>query len=535
MKFRTIGCACATAAVFALLGQSTIAQASSHREAPFITKSPKVDGTDFYLFNSYDPLRPNFVTAIANYQPLQEPMGGPNYFTMDPEALYEIHIDNSADGIEDLTFQFRFSNPLANGGAGVALPIGPDGGTMNVGIPLVIAGPVNGTDPFLGAGSVNNINVNETYTVNVVRGNRRTGVSKSVTNVAGGGAVFTKPIDNIGKKAFSLVGGSPETSGYAAYANQYIYDVNIPDCATPAKMFVGQRAESFAINLGAVFDLVDAPLSTVTNPALRGAVANPIAGKNITSLALEVPVDCLRTGATGTAAMIGGWTTASVRQARAINPQSTYATPSREGGAWAQVSRLGMPLTNEVVIGVADKDRWNSSEPKDDTQFLKYVTNPTLPKLIELIYGAANAPAPSVFPRADLVAVFLTGYQDAGINVNKNGATAEYLRLNTALAATAAASQNNLGAAGCFTAATATVRPVVDATAANTACDPAGFPNGRRPGDDIVDIALRVVMGRLLTTTEAPAGPAPLHDAVLQDQSQFNTKFPYLKTPTGGS
>jgi hypothetical protein len=525
MKFGTIGCACAAAAVFALLGQSTIAQASSHREAPFITKSPKVDGTDFYMFNSYDPLRSGFVTLIANYQPLQDPIGGPNYFTMDPEALYEIHIDNSADGVEDITFQFRFQNALANAGAGVALPIGTP--PVNVGIPLVIAGPVNGTDPFLGAGSVNNINVNETYTVNVVRGGRRTGTSAAVTNAAGSGATFTKPLDNIGKKAFQ--------GGYAAYADQFKYDVNIPGCATPARMFVGQRAESFAVNLGTIFDLIDAPLAVIANPANRNAVPNPLAGKNITSLALEVPVACLRTGATGTAAMIGGWTTASVRQARAINPQSTYATPAREGGAWAQVSRLGMPLVNELVVGLADKDRWNSSEPKDDTQFLKYVTNPTLPKLIELIYGAANAPAPNVFPRADLVAVFLTGYKDAGINVNANGSTAEYLRLNTALGSTLAAAQNNLGAAGCFTAATASTRPVVDASAANTACDPAGFPNGRRPGDDVVDIALRVVMGRLLTTTEAPAGPVPLHDAVLQDQSQFNATFPYLKTPTGGS
>lgn len=537
MKFRTIGSACAAAAVFALLGQSQIAQASSHREAPFITKNPKVDGTDFYMFNSYDPLRPNFVTVIANYQPLQDPIGGPNYFTMDPEALYEIHIDNTADGVEDITFQFRFQNALANAGAGIALPIGPDGGTTNIGIPLVIAGPVNGTDgphvdgtfiPYgLGAGSVNNINVNETYSVNVVRGNRRTGVPTPVTNVAGGGATFTKPLDNVGKKAFP--------GGYAAYAGQYSYDVNIPGCAGAAKMFVGQRAESFAVNLGTIFDLVDAPLSTIANAANRGALPNPIAGKNITSIAIEVPVDCLRTAASGTGAMIGGWSTASVRQARVINPQATYATPSREGGAWAQVSRLGMPLVNEVVIGLADKDRWNSSEPKDDGQFLKYVTNPTLPKLIELIYGAANAPAPSVFPRADLVAVFLTGYQDAGINFNKNGATAEYLRLNTALGATASAAQNNLGAAGCFTAATSTVRPVVDASAGNPACDPAGFPNGRRPGDDVVDIALRVVMGRLLNTTEAPAGPVPLHDAVLQDASQFDAQFPYLKTPTGGS
>lgn len=514
-------------------------KASSHREAPFITKNPKVDGTDFYMFNSYDTGRPNTVTLIANYQPLQDPIGGPNYFSMDPEAIYEIHIDQNADSKEDITFQFQFSNALANAGKGIQVPIGPDAGTP-VGIPLVNAGPVNGTDPNLGAGSVANINVNETYTVKVINGNRRTGTVGDVTNVVGGGKVFTKPLDNIGMKTFQ--------GGYAAYASQFIYNVNIPGCAMPAKLFAGQRKESFAVNLGTIFDLVNAPLSTIANPALRNALPNPIGGKNITSLAIDVPVDCLRTAATGTAAILGGWTTASVRQARVINPQATYVRPAREGGAWAQVSRLGSPLVNEVVIGLADKDKWNSSEPKDDgTNFATYVTNPTLPKLIELIFGAANAPAPTVFPRVDLVAAFLTGVT----GVNANGSTSEMLRLNTALPATTtlgpvpaapggappadftAGAQSNLGALGCFTAATATTRPAPNP--ALTTCDLGGFPNGRRPGDDTVDIALRVVMGALLNRTEAPAGTVPLHDAVLQDANQFDTTFPYLKTPLGGS
>jgi hypothetical protein len=214
-----------------------------------------------------------------------------------------------------------------------------------------------------------------------------------------------------------------------------------------------------------------------------------------------------------------------VRQARVINPDPSFAVPSREGGAWAQVSRLGHPLVNEVVIGLADKDKFNSSEPKDDTQFADYVTHPTLAKVIEILYGAANAPAPSVYPRTDLVSVFLTGV--AGVNAT--GSTAEYLRLNLDVDATAKANQVNLGAAGCFPN-----RSTVAVLSAS-GCDPAGFPNGRRPGDDITDIELRVMMGYLLSADDAPTGAAPLHDAVLQDASQFDEVFPYLKTPNPGT
>ena len=519
----------AVGAAAALFVSAHDGQASSHREAPFIAKNPKVDATDFYMFNSFETGRDQFVTLIANYQPLQDAYGGPNYFTMDPEAIYEIHVDNNADAAEDITFQFRFSNALANSGNGIALPIGDDAGVKNVGIPLAIAGQING-----GSGSVNNINVNESYTVKVVRGNRRTGTAQDVTNATGGATTFTKPIDNIGSKAFPV--------GYDTYANQFKYGINIPGCTGQGKMFVGQRAESFAVNLGTIFDLVNAPLGTIADPANRAAVANPIGNKNVTSIALELPVDCLRTASTGAAAIIGGWTTASVRQARVINPNATYSKPSREGGAWAQVSRLGSPLVNEVVIGLKDKDKFNSSEPKNDAQFADYVTNPSLAELIEIIFGAANAPAPNAFPRADLVAAFLTGVT----GVNANGSTAEYLRLNTSLPASTDAAQTaffpaaqsvsrkgDLGALGCFTAGSGATAPALDTSL--TGCDPAGFPNGRRPGDDVTDIALRVVMGRLLPPASAGAGGVPLHDAVLQSQSQFDAAFPYLKTPKGGT
>jgi hypothetical protein len=221
--------------------------------------------------------------------------------------------------------------------------------------------------------------------------------------------------------------------------------------------------------------------------------------------------------------VVAAWTSASVRQVRILNPRSTFELPAFEGGAWTQISRLSMPLVNELVVGIKDKDRFNNSQPKDDAQFADYVTNPSLPELLEVLFGAAGVVAPNTFPRADLVAAFLTGVP----NVNANGSTAEMQRLNTALPATAKGQQNSLGAAACF------VEGVLELD--NAGCDPAGFPNGRRPGDDVVDIELRVAMGYLLPSASAPSGQLAFTDATLQEDSQFDAVFPYLTTPTPGA
>ncbi len=221
--------------------------------------------------------------------------------------------------------------------------------------------------------------------------------------------------------------------------------------------------------------------------------------------------------------MIGAWTTASLKQARVLNPRASFKLPALEAGAWTQVSRLSSPLVNEVVIGLRDKDRFNSSEPRDDAQFADYVTNPTLPALIEILFGAAGVVAPTRFPRTDLVAAFLTGVD----GVNKNGSVAEMLRLNTALPPTAKGQQSPLGAALCFVSGALTL--------SNPGCDPAGFPNGRRPGDDVVDIELRVAMGYLLPAADAPSGQLGFTDAVLQSDAQFDAAFPSLTTPNPGA
>ncbi len=482
--------------------------ASSHREAPFLTEHPKVDGTDLYLFRSYEAGRDGYVTLIANYQPLQDSYGGPNFFMFDPEAIYEIHVDNDADAIEDLTFQFRFSNTLNNNGKGLALPIGPADGGVQENVAVAFA---NLGDPSDRA----KLSVLETYSVNVIRGPRRTGNAQPVL-AEDGSSTFIKPFDYAGRKSFGNNAGGD--ANYKAYAEGFIKTVHVPGCPTPARLFVGQRAEGFAVNLGPVFDLVNAPAAVITDPSKRDAVPNPLCDKNVSTLAIEVPIACLTSAEQP---IIGAWTTASVRQATVLNPAATYDKPSRKGGAWTQVSRLGMPLVNEVLIGVKDKDRFNGSDPKDDAQFIKYVTHPTLPAILELLFATK---APTLFPRADLVTAFLKGVP----GVNENGATAEYQRLNTALPATPAWKQNNLGAAACFVDGALTL--------SNSGCDPAGFPNGRRPGDDVVDIELRVAMGYLLSNdVDAPSRNVPFHDAVLQDVWQFDTKFPYLKTPNPGA
>jgi hypothetical protein len=487
----------------AIAALASTAFASSHREAPFITTAPKVDGTDFYMFRSYEPGRSDYVTMIANYQPLQAPYGGPNYFQMDKNALYEIHIDSDGDAKEDLTFQFRFKNNLKS----ITLPIGD----KNVAIPLIQAGTV--ADRNAAA-----LNVNETFTVDLMRGDRRGGQRQSITNAAGGGATFDKPVDNIGTKTI------PD---YTAYAAKHIYNVNIPGCAMPGKLFVGQRKDPFAVNLGVIFDLVNAPVSVITDPALIGAAPSIIDDANVTTLAMEVHKSCLTKN---NEPVIGGWTTASLRQGQLLDPTpgKGLQTTALVGGAWTQVSRLGMPLVNEVVIGLPDKDRFNSSKPKDDGQFADYVTNPTLPALLEI---ALNLPgtAPKNLPRTDLVTTFLTGIP--GVNQPKNVVPSEMLRLNTNTPATPEASQNRLGLAG---------------------GDAAGFPNGRRLKDDVVDISLVAVMGGLcvlngdtnalgLGTNCKPANvplgatALKLHDAVDQAKIPTLPAFPYVFTPAPGA
>jgi hypothetical protein len=442
------------------------AGASSHREAPGISAMPKLDATDFYMFRSYEPGRENYVTIIANYQPLQDAYGGPNYFTMDPNGIYRINIENDGDPEADIVFDFRFYN-INNR---IALPIG---GSM-VEVPLRFVGPITpGVEP----------NEAELFVLTV---NDQLATDANIP----GFPIFAKALDYAGTKTFP---------NYEAFARTRQYAIDIPGCepndsrshlSGDGRVFVGQRREPFAVNLGEVFDLVN--LNPVGDPAAKRSAT---ADKNITSIILELPIECLTQG---NGDVIGGWTSAHL---------------TGPDGEISQVSRLGMPLVNEVVIGLADKDNFNASSPADDAQFATYVTNPTLPALLELLFGVQ---APSNIPRNDLLTTFVTGLP--GINDIGFG---EMLRLNTSIASTPKAEQNNLGVLG---------------------GDLAGYPNGRRPGDDVVDISLRAVMGvlchaglGLCEPNDAPDGTLPYTDQTYQGADQFDEAFPFLTTPIPGS
>ena len=461
------------------------AVASSHREAPSIAGQPRVDGTDFYMFRSYEPGRSAYVTFIANYIPLEDPVGGPNYFNLDENAVYQINVDNDGDAVSDLSFEFTFKNTYKD----LAVSAGGD----KIPVPLINIGPITP------AGA--NLNLIQTYSIAFSRHGRR----EEIGNATLGGATFFKPTDNIGHKSIA---------DYAEYAGHFMYDISIPGCSLPGRVFVGQRKDGFVVNLGEVFDLVN------TNPVgPRGGEPNTLTYKNVTSLALEIPIQCLTSGKDP---VIGAWTTASLRTK----------------GDWGdhehrqQVSRLGMPLVNELVIGLPDKDKFNASEPVHDTEFLSYVTNPSLPVLLNALFG--NAAMVPGMPRNDLVAAFLTGVK--GINQPLKVTAGEMLRLNTSTPPTPVAAQNDLGVLG---------------------GDLGGFPNGRRPYDDVVDITLRVAEGALCgaigncgAETKDPnnglpytdgarsAGPDAAHLQVtgaINPADTYLSVFPYLMTPIPGS
>ena len=509
---------------------TTAVFASSHREAPNITRMPTVDSTDFYAFNSYEQGREGYVTMIANYIPLQDAYGGPNYFAMDPAAEYAIHIDNDGDAVEDISFTFNFTSMLAAENQGIALPVGPEGDQKMIKVPLKNVGPISADDASAA-------NFSEMYEMTMVTGPARTG--ERTVLMPASGDMFGKPLDYIGNKTFTSM------EEYERYAAQFVYNFSIPGCDDMGRVFVGQRKDPFVVNLGETFDLVNyVPVEGDSAPGAgdgngfpggitQNADNDDLADKNVTSIAVEVPAACVTGDGNG---VIGSWTTASLPQARILNPDATFEKPEVNGGAMTQVSRLGNPLVNELVIGIGDKDKFSTSHPSGDGQFADYVTNPVLPELLNILFrDAVNTTlgasietlAPTNFPRMDLVTAFLTGFE--GVNQQATVTPSEMLRLNTGIPATPAAEQSAFGVAG---------------------DDLAGFPNGRRPGDDVVDIALRVVMGRLCypipvngedtdlglcTPDDASVGNVPFTDGAPLDASMIDTAFPYLATPKAGS
>lgn len=443
--------------------------ASSHREAPMITEDPTVDCTDVYAFVSPDA--PDTVTLIANYIPLEEPSGGPNYFKFSDTALYEIHIDNSGDAMEDITYQFRFTTTIKNGNTF-----------------LYNTGPITaGNDTYDG------LNVEQRYEVTKVTGDRRKG-----TGVVVGSGLLVAPTF-VGPKSIADYGS------LAALATKTLSD--------GAKVFCGPRDDPFYICLGRAFDLVniDAVL-----PGNQVANTNDhLAGFNCHTIALQLPKSLLsQSGTTPTDAanpdsIIGVWSTASRKQVKLLR---TKGRSSVDGGAWVQVSRLAMPLVNELVIPLKDKDVWNNSHPKDDTQFLSYVQDPEPARILTALFGPnglnpVGLQVPAA-PRADFVQVFLTGVP----GLNEKGVPCEYLRLNMAIAPTPVGQRDRMGV----------LAGQLD-----------GYPNGRRLEDDVVDISLQVSAGVLLQGFNM-APNNQLGDTVTQNDEPFLTTFPYVAPPHNG-
>jgi hypothetical protein len=466
---------------------------SSHREAPEISKDPVADSTDLYAFVSPD--NPDTVTIIANYVPLESPDGGPNFYEFGDDVLYAINIDNNGDGKPEIVYQFRFTTTITN------------------------------LDTFLyNTGPISSL-TSSTW-------NRRQHFT--LTRIANGkketlGSNLACPPCNIGPLS---------TPNYPALAAAAIH--SLPG---GGQVFAGQRAEGFYVDLGAIFDLgnlrpfeQDHATFGLANTGLGAMAAgvNSTMGVNVHSIALQLPkTDLAKGGSAPTSvssasSVIGVWTTASRQKARVLNGSKGTDVAS---GPWVQVSRLGNPLVNEVVVPMSKKDYWNGQPPADDKQFAAAVANPELAQLLPVLYpnvfpmlAAYNKAAPN---RADLLAIFLTGIPNgvvAGFQNSMGTTQADLLRLNMAIPPTTSGI-SNLGLIG---------------------MDAAGFPNGRRVFDDVVTIELRALAGATLALVDKSFTPdaaamavtdgltANAADVTALGTATYLPSFPYLGVPHSG-
>lgn len=464
------------APLLALTLVATGASASSHREAPLITEDQTMDNTDVYAFRSPDA--PDTVTIIANFIPLEEPSNGPNFYNFSNAGVYEIHIDNNGDAKEDITYQFQFRTELKN----------PNTSHYNLG-------------PILTLDSAN-LSFRQLYTVTRINGGRRASAGTVL------GSAFQVAPANIGPKS---------TPDYASLANAAVYNLANGN----GKVFAGPRDDSFFVDIGAIVDLLTLrplqQLHLVPPVAASAPGVDGLKGFNVHSIAIQVPISQLVSGTTlptaptAANAVIGIWSTTSRSRVTILSAGSTQ--PRQSIGGVTQVSRLGMPLVNEVVINLGLKDIFNTAEPSGDkplfdsnATFRNRILDPEVPKLLKLLYNIDSPPA----PRNDLVQVFLTGIP--GATMPPNVVPAEMLRLNVAVPVTASGSINRLGVIG---------------------GDLGGFPNGRRLQDDVVDITLRVAAGVLVDGFNRSPNNA-LTDGVDANDRAFLSTFPYAALPHQG-
>lgn len=465
--------------------------ASSHAEAPLISMDRYADNTDVYGFRSYETGRSGFVTLIANFIPLQDPSGGPQFYRFDDSVLYEIKIDNTGDGREDITYQFQFTTQTQN--------------------PNTVLGhnAVN-ENGVIGSLTDADYNMPQTYTV------RRVSRLRNRAGILLGSGLRTPP-SNVGPRA------TPNYEQNLGLPAVY----NLPN---GGRVFAGQRDEGFFLDLGGPFDIINYRSLSPT-----GGV-DTLRTFNVNSIAIEVPISevtfsgTVPSGPTASDAVIGVFSTASRRTTRVLNSDGTQRT---EGG-WQQVSRLGNPLINEVVVPLGLKDAFNALSPSLDytvQPVVNAVLDPELPKLIKLALGTygtfdgtiVNLNIPPA-PRNDIATIFLTGIPAGAVPGLPNYTTFlsdgnghEMLRLNVGLPALAynAPGGSRLGLLG---------------------NDVSGFPNGRRPGDDVVDIEVRALLGGTPFTPAFNVAPNnAFSDGVSVNFEGYLTRFPYLQTPNQGN
>ncbi|TMG82478.1 MAG: DUF4331 domain-containing protein [Betaproteobacteria bacterium] len=454
--------------------------AASHREAPLIANDPAADNTDFYMFRSWTD--PSKVVFILNVIPGQKPGAGPNYFNFADDVLYRINIDTNADGnAEDLVYEIRFKTELRGGLTSLQLPL------SYVALPPITALDGPGSDGLI---------LRQSYTVTQVRGHVRTNLGTQT--------MYAVP-SNVGPLTMP---------SYQALAAQGIYPL-----ANGGKVFAGQRDETFYIDLGAVFDTLNLrrtpPVLTPAedaNDAVNPFGNDLLSGFNVSTIAIEVPISSVTANPGG---VIGAYVSTARHKVRVFKNKDKDDKDDVDAGPWVQVSRMANPLVNELIIGTDSKDEWNTIDPSDEAQFLGFYLNSRAATAINLRFGL-TIPTTN---RTDLVNALLKYPSQPQTGTCGRNDCAELLRLNLAVPPTQPAQQRRLSV---------------------LAGDNAGWPNGRRPNDDVTDIVLRVVAGKLLGV--------PTGNLLLGDGVNFNigaegsnltpngiyTVFPYLPTPHDG-
>ena len=443
MRKYAIGAALAAAAVAVPLSVG-----SSHREAPLTSQDPTADETDVYAFTAADA--PNDLTVVANWIPFEDPAGGPNFYKFDDRARYYVNVDNTGDGRADIRYRYSFKTRIGN--------------------------PESFLYALPGVSSINDPKLNVKQSYSVVRENYRGGKLRS-TRVLGRGIPVAP--NNVGPKTI------PD---YDRVAGQAIRSLR-----GGGKVFAGQRDDPFFVDLGSTFDAINFRPGTGTGN--QGGGKDDLAGYNTHSIVMQVPKSSVRRSAS--APVIGVWASTERRTLQ-------IAGTDRSRGRWVQVSRLGNPLVNEVVIPLGKKDQFNRTKPhRDAALYGKYVVEPELAKVMNILFpGVVNAPEKD---RTDIVTALLTGVPGLTQINGKKSAAADTLKIN--LGVTPNTSPNRFGV---------------------LANDTQGFPNGRRLGDDVVDISLRVVAGFL------KGNKVPLGDGVDQNDKQFSSSFPYVASPHRG-